>query len=475
MRRPLLALPLRVWLVLSHGFVLVLPVLALLGTGALGKDLRDQTRLNLENQSALLALMVERELDRGDDRPTALTPDNLASLAPIVGRARDQTLASVRIVDTRGQVVASSSGVLGEHLTDMPEVAEALQGRVGIAVRPRPAVSRSQPLSSKSRRATVRLFVATPITLGDDLVGAVLVSRTPREEVQAIYQMAPRLVVGATAALAITLALAIFYGYLFSRSLRRLAFASEGIAAEPAAAASALEPLQASHIAEVADLATSVRTMTLRLQERLDYIGEFASHVSHEFKTPLATLRGTIELLQDDPEMELGQRALFLRNADEEVQRLDRLVGGLLALARADQIAGRDNVDLNELIDEVIERRHLDARIGDAGTARGDARQLTALVENLVLNARQHGGEQVTVRIVAADDGTGFDVIDDGVGISPNNLARVFDRFFTTERATGGTGLGLALVRAIARAHGGEVSVTSAPGATVFRVRLPQA
>jgi signal transduction histidine kinase len=69
---------------------------------------------------------------------------------------------------------------------------------------------------------------------------------------------------------------------------------------------------------------------------------------------------------------------------------------------------------------------------------------------------------------------TGFDVIDDGPGISPANLPRIFDRFFTTDRSEG-TGLGLALVKAICEAHGGSVTVQSAPGRTVFSVRLPAA
>ena len=101
---------------------------------------------------------------------------------------------------------------------------------------------------------------------------------------------------------------------------------------------------------------------------------------------------------------------------------------------------------------------------GQAAPINGDPAQLGAVIKNLVQNAQLHGGDGVTVRVHAWTEAerTGFDVVDDGVGISAANLPRVFDRFFTTDRA-GGTGLGLALVRAIVEQHGGDVDVTSRP------------
>ena len=95
------------------------------------------------------------------------------------------------------------------------------------------------------------------------------------------------------------------------------------------------------------------------------------------------------------------------------------------------------------------------------------------MIGNLVENARVHGGRDVWVRAWRSEGVCGFDVEDDGPGITPANLPRVFDRFFTTRRGSGGTGLGLALVRAVVTSHGGEVTVSSEPRRTVFRVRLP--
>jgi signal transduction histidine kinase len=103
----------------------------------------------------------------------------------------------------------------------------------------------------------------------------------------------------------------------------------------------------------------------------------------------------------------------------------------------------------------------------------GDRVQLEAIAENLMVNAARHGGPCVQVRLWRVDAETGFEVEDDGPGISVANQARVFERFFTTRRGDGGTGLGLALVRAVARAHGGDVGLVSESGRTVFRVALP--
>jgi signal transduction histidine kinase len=214
--------------------------------------------------------------------------------------------------------------------------------------------------------------------------------------------------------------------------------------------------------------------MADRLQARLAYISEFAGNVSHEFKTPITTLRGTVELLRDDDDLPPAQRARFLDNALIELDRLNRLVGGLLTLARAEAAVPSGRVDLTALARVAAERHRVPLR-GEAAPVIGHAEQLAAAVDNLIDNARRHGGAIVTLTAWSADGAVGIDVEDDGAGISAANLPRVFDRFFTTARDRGGTGLGLALVKAVAIAHGGDVTVTSQPGRTTFRLRLPAA
>lgn len=467
--------PLHRWLVLSHLVVLALPLVAVVFSGALAKELERETREDLEHQAALLALHVASELDHVG--PGTDVADVAPRLTEVLAAAKDATLAGFRVFDTEGIVVASSGEGVGDDISTTDEVWTALAGTRGVAVRPRdPSNSRKMALDSRSRRASVRVYLAVPIVVDGEIVGGIALSRTPREELQTLYMMAPRLFAWVVGALVVTVGLGVAAGVILSRSLKSLARASHRISSGQLAAMVELEPATRSHVAEARDLANAMGTMSLRLQERLSYITEFAGNVSHEFKTPVSSLRGTVELIRDDDEMPPEQRARFLDNALADLDRLSRLIGGLLRLARAEEGGERRVVELDEVVNAVV-ARYPGVRVeGSGGRVEANREQLEAVVVNLVENALHHGGEGVSVRVVRWIEGgeTGVDVLDDGRGISPANLPRVFDRFFTTDRDGGGTGLGLALVRAIAVAHGGGVEVTSGEGNTRFRVRLPR-
>jgi signal transduction histidine kinase len=476
-------LSLRRWLLGSHLLVLLLPMLALIGTGALAMDLRRQTRGELDNQADVLTVLLA-ELVETRGELSSLQP----RVDPLLAEIRKRTLASVQVVDTRAQVVAASGTPEQRDLSDDPLVAQALAGRDAAATRPRDPPNHRQPLSSESRRARVRLFVAKPIIVtrpgqAPEIVGAVLFSRTPREELQAIYHMSPRLVWGLLGALGLTIALAVFAGRLATRSLESLAEAARRITHGSGSEGAKLLRSGGSHVDEVRALATATAAMAEQLQTRVEYINEFAGNVAHEFRTPIATLRGTAELIRDDVEMDPEQRRRFLDNALDELERLERLVDGLLALARAEQPHAGGRSSLAELL-TALSDRWPDVVITQperAGEVEGSAAQLATVLDNLIDNAYAHGGPEVHVEVhgLGVDDSeerrTGFEVIDDGPGISPANAERVFDRFFTTNREHGGTGLGLALCQRIVETHGGTIEVESRPGRTCMRVWLPAA
>lgn len=466
-------LRLRHWLLVSHLVALSLPILALLGTGALAWDLKMQTKAELINQGSLLGLLVQAELDHARALDPDAGVDQVADrLQPKVVQARQDTLAAVRVLDPSGVAVASSGDGVGQDYSDLPEVQDALAGTLGTQMRPRDQKERA-PLSSPSRGAGVRVFQTVPVLRNERLVAVVLLSRTPREELQVLYQMSPRLAWGWLLALVLTVVIALRAATLGSRSLQKLADASRGIADGDVGAVDRLVQVQDSHVVEVGDVARSVTVMTRQLQARLDYISEFAGNVSHEFKTPIATLRGTVELLQDDAAMPPEQRLRFLVNAHEELDRLERLVSGLLRLARAEQLSERGVVDLDALGASLAERAGLAWSPG-AGRALGSAPQLEAALQNLVDNALAHRDEHARVQGVRDGARVGVAVTNDGPGISPANVERVFERFFTTRRKSGGTGLGLPLVRTIARAHGGTVELASEPGSTRVVLWLPR-
>lgn len=460
---------LRSWLLGSHIFVFLLPVLVVVGTGILASELRKQTRADLENQAALLELLVVSNLE---NHPGQDLQDLAPALTPLLIKARERTLAGIRIVDHRGIVVASSGDEVGEDLTDREEIRAALDGAVAMQTRPREAPTRN-PLTSRSRRATVRLYLGVPIRFDEQTVGAVALARTPREEVQALYTALPWWAI--LAPLLMTVLIAQLAGRGFSRSLVQLADTSRKIAEGDFTATAGLDRPRRSRVREVGELASAFSTMTERLQARLGYISEFAGNVSHEFKTPIATLRGTVELLRDDPDMPAMQRERFLTNAWAELLRLEQLITGLLTLARAEERQDRRSLDLDGLAAGTADRYGVELT-GTAGSVRANAEQLGVAIDNLVENALRYGGDEVTVELrlsVEGDDAL-VTVHDDGPGIAPANLPRIFDRFFTTARGSGGTGLGLALVRTIAVAHGGRVDVHSRPGQTTFCIRIPR-
>ncbi|HHO54190.1 MAG TPA: HAMP domain-containing protein, partial [Deltaproteobacteria bacterium] len=409
---PTTVLPLRSWLAISHLTVLLLPLLVLVASGTLAKELRDQTRSDLEHQASLIAMLVESEVRQARwASPGVGIACCSRRLSSYLSRAKAETYSGFQITDRRGIVVANSGSKLGEDLSGNAEVAEALSGQSSLVIRPRPLPSRFQPLSSESRRAKIRLFVAIPVEIEGEILGSIVVSRTPREEVQALYQMAPTAALSALGALLFTLALAWGAGVLAARSLRGLDQGAQRIADGDFGGIDDLARPRHSHIAEVAGVARSFTRMASRLQERMGYIGEFASNVSHEFKTPLATLRGTVELLSDDEEMPGVQRERFLDNAERELDRLERMVTGLLSLARADESHSRSPVVLDEVLASVARDAGIELQ-GRAHPVLGDRDQLEAVASNLVQNALRHGGDGVCVQIRAwsGEGESGFEV-----------------------------------------------------------------
>lgn len=443
---------LRSWLLLSHGLSLLLAIVALLGTGVLAWDLRMQTKGELIAQGEVLSLWVRSERIA---RPK--TPLEDLGMSAKLAEAASRTRSQIQLLDGDGVVRASSGGVTGQDLSERPEVKAALSGSHGSSVRP---------------GAEEKVIQAIPVLVDGQLQGVLLLQRSPRGALQALYHMRPKLGWSLLFALLAAATSALLAARLSSRSLTDLADAAGHLAEGNFQAAEELREASSSRVEEVARLSNAMGQLSTRLEDRLAYIGEFAGHVSHEFKTPLATLRGTVELLSEDQDMPPEQRARFLANANTELLRLERLVTGLLLLARAEEQTGFEELDLAQLVQRVTARHGLSAHT-QPGRVRGAPAQLEAALENLIQNAQAHGAAPISVHLWSEAEHHHLEVRDAGPGISVANQERVFERFFTTKRGGGGTGLGLALVQSVALAHAGEVTLKSQPGDTRVGLQLP--
>jgi signal transduction histidine kinase len=219
---------------------------------------------------------------------------------------------------------------------------------------------------------------------------------------------------------------------------------------------------------EIARLGATLNDLIARLESALERERRFVADASHELRTPLALLRSELELAQRRPRSREELEAA-LASAAEETERLSRLADDLLVLARADAdgLALRPGpVRVRELAERVGSR--FDRRAAESGRTVdveaprhlelvGDHARIEQALTNLVDNALRHGGG--TVRIVAAANNGSVElhVLDDGPGFDDAFVAQAFERFSRADeaRANGGAGLGLAIARVIAEAHGG--------------------
>ncbi|MFE6227511.1 sensor histidine kinase [Streptomyces sp. NPDC057854] len=222
-------------------------------------------------------------------------------------------------------------------------------------------------------------------------------------------------------------------------------------------------------------------------------VRQFVADASHELRTPLASIRGYAELTRRGREECGPDTRHALGRIESEATRMTGLVEDLLLLARLD--AGRPlSYEPTDLVPLVVDALG-DARAAGPGhhwrlelpgdgretAVRGDPARLQQVLLNLLANARTHTppGTTVTARVRGEGASVVVEVRDDGPGIPPGLLPTVFERFArgdaSRSRQAGSTGLGLAIVRAVVTAHGGDVTVTSVPGRTVFAVTLPAA
>lgn len=234
-------------------------------------------------------------------------------------------------------------------------------------------------------------------------------------------------------------------------------------------------------------------------QERMTQMrADFIANASHELRTPLASLRGFIETLQGSARQDLAAQTRFLGIMAEQAGRMSRLIDDLLALSRVEMTAhlpAVHRIDVDELAAHVAETleplanaagvRLAVTRLGGPAYVRGDRDELVQVFQNLIHNAIKYSRSGGEVRIRTArreESGTGrawvtVAIEDDGVGIAPEHLPRLTERFYRVDAASsrekGGTGLGLAIVKHVLNRHRGDLDIRSEDRkGSVFTVQL---
>jgi signal transduction histidine kinase len=323
--------------------------------------------------------------------------------------------------------------------------------------------------------------VAIPIPAARDPVWIAVFSQPLDEVDDSVALIRRQILIAGGIALVLALVAGFWAARAISLRLRRLEAAAKKVAAGDFAS-----PIPIDSSDELGDLARTFNEMQRRLASLDSARRQFVANASHELRTPIFSLGGFVELLEDeDPDP--ATRAEFVRTMREQIERLRKLTTDLLDLSRLDadaMVIRPRSVDLAQLAREVARefgpaatkhRSRLEVRTAPAGAvAHADPDRVLQIIRILLDNALTHTpeGTKVTVTTVRESGRARLIVSDVGSGIGARLQKRIFERFFTGGDASG-SGLGLAIARELAVRMGGGLRVTSTKEFTAFTLDLP--
>lgn len=399
-------------------------------------------------------------------------------IAPVIAETRQTTLAAITLLDAKGIVLNGYER--GGSLANLPEVRAALGGTSRTVMRHNDRYDYSNPLYLVSRATAIRLHHARPIMQRGKAVGVVLVSRSPAALFRGMWEDAGKIAFGTLAIFALLVILTMVLARAVVNPIEKLSAAARALASG--------RGTRLRHptleVREVRSLYDDFEVMAESIERRSRYLRDFAASLSHEFKTPLAGLRGGIELLQDHGDAMTGpERERFLANMTEDADRLTRLVSRLMELAQADMDGGA--------VGNPAELQPILARLSDGLGGKDfvidvaapaslpkfaiEGAALETVLATLIENARQAGATQLAITAMVEDGQGVIELTDDGPGVPEGDRARIFDPFFTSRRDRGGTGLGLPIARALVGNRGGAIELVDSAMGAHFVLRLPLA
>ncbi len=444
-------------------FVAVLAVILLAFSGGIYFFLRKNLNENLDDSLRARADVLLNVVSFSDGAPT------LTGLLPVNDASDLETF--VRAYDAAGVTTFDTSSKVGELPLDSAAVNGALQGKSTFLTIDKPAL----------RTYTV------PIRDGGSIAGVLEVGQSRDDVVD-------------TLGIFIYVTIFVFPVTLLVASAGGLFLASRALSPIDSLTRQA-QRISAENLDEqfnlnlpddeVGRLARTFDAMIARLDEAFARQRQFTADASHELRTPLTVLKGQLDVALNR-ERDAAAYRQVLEAANDEVDHMIRLVGGLLTLARADAnevSISKERIDVGNLVMGAVEQVEpaadtrsisLEVRSGPAVSVEADEDLLIQLLLNLLDNALKHtpaGGHiEASWRVEGRE--VVLSVADTGSGIAEQHLPHLFDRFYRVEqargRSDGGAGLGLAISQWIARVHGGSINVSSEPGVgSRFEVTLP--
>ncbi|MGZ4707958.1 MAG: sensor histidine kinase [Acidimicrobiales bacterium] len=435
--------------------------------------------------AVLLGLVRTSLVQQIDRQLAAVAPvtanDGPGQLTPLVPPPASATAPEVSPFTELFIGQYSASGDLQVVLR--PSGGEVPSVDVGTAQARATEPTHTEPFDARSADGTAGFRVASVRSPG----GTTSLVALPMARVEATYRRVRLGVVAVGVALFAALALAGWWvERLGIRPIKRVTDAATAIAGGELDHRVEAQPQGT----EAAQLAAAFNVMADRRQAAESKLRQFVADASHELRTPLSTVAGVLELYQSGA-LEVGPGLDdALRRARQETTRMSALVSDLLLLAYLDQ--GRpleaQPVDLTALVADAAfdaslsdPGRHVTTDLAADAVVVGDEHRLRQVVSNLVANALAHTPPDaaVSLKVTTSDDLCVLEVSDDGPGMTAEQASHVFDRFYRCDdgrsRSQGGSGLGLSIVASILEAHGGGVSVETAPGEGArFRVVLPR-
>lgn len=414
---------------------------------------------------------------RPDSTPMSNSPNSVyatvgKAMQPIVMAAQKTTLAGYRVLDPFGTVIAGGDDI-NRSFAHLAEIQTALAGSYASVFRQH-IPDQPVPLQSISRGTKVRVFVALPVVVENRVAGVIYLSRTPSNILKKLYNQRSKVAVSAVFIFLVTMIIGLIFARVITGPIRELTRRTREIGKGNRAA---LTPLNHHGSREIVDLSQGLLEMADKLFERTDYISNFATHVSHELKSPLTSIRGAVELMLDDGSpMTKAEREKFLTNILNDTGRLTMLVDRLRMLANADNPRVLGDVSI-----EVIAHQMQDQYPGIEFQFTGKLAANIAMAEenamivfsNLIDNANSHGATSMTINVEENNGTITLCFSDNGSGVSPGNANKIFELFFTTRREDGGTGMGLGIVRSMLAAHKGNIEFISSETGATFLIQIP--